>query len=65
MGQRTSVYLDDGLQAAVKASGVPIAELSAAALASGTAEAARSAPSPASTSLTALPDGKPTPAPYA
>jgi hypothetical protein len=27
MGQRTSVYLDDGLQAAVKASGVPPGEL--------------------------------------
>jgi hypothetical protein len=27
MGQRTSVYLDDDLHAAVKASGVPLAEL--------------------------------------
>ena len=27
MGQRTSVYLDDDLHAAAKASGVPLAEL--------------------------------------
>ena len=27
MGQRTSVYLDDGLHAAAEASGVPLAEL--------------------------------------
>jgi hypothetical protein len=27
MGTRTSVYLDDGLQAAAKASGAPLAEL--------------------------------------
>ena len=37
MGQRTSVYLDDSLQAAVKASGVPLAELIRRGLAASTA----------------------------
>lgn len=60
MGTRTSVYLDD-LKAAVKAtSDVPLAELIRRGLAADTAAAAQPpAPSPASTSLAALPDGEP------
>jgi hypothetical protein len=61
MGQRSSVYLADDLAAAVKASGVPLAELIHRGLATGTAEVAQSAtPAPAGTpSLTALPGGEP------
>ena len=39
MGQRTSVYLDDDLSAAVKAAGVPLAELVRRGLAASTAPA--------------------------
>jgi hypothetical protein len=54
-GERTSVYL----AAAVKASGVPLAELVRRGLAAGTAEATQpTAPGPASPSLAALPDGE-------
>ena len=60
MGTRTSVYLDDDLKAAVKASDVPLAEVIRRGLAAGTAAAAQPpAQSPASTSLAALPDGEP------
>ncbi len=41
MSQRTSVYLDDGLQAAAKASGVPLAELVRRGLAASTAPASQ------------------------
>ena len=58
-GERTSVYLAADLAAAVKASGVPLAELIRRGLAAGTAEVAQpSAPSPASPSPAALPDGE-------
>jgi hypothetical protein len=50
MGQRTSVYLDDDLHAAVKASGVPLAELIRRGL--GTA-----APAPAQPPAPAAPAG--------
>ena len=39
MGNRTSVYLDDDLQAAVKASGTPLAELIRRGLGANTANA--------------------------
>jgi hypothetical protein len=39
MGQRTSVYLDDDLHAAVKASGVPLAELIRRGLTASTTDA--------------------------
>jgi hypothetical protein len=60
MGQRSSVYLGDDLAAAVKASGVPLAELVRRGLAASTAPAevntlATSSP------LAALPDGDPSP----
>jgi hypothetical protein len=62
MGQRTSVYLDDDLAAAVKASGIPLAELVRRGLAASTAPAAQAAPAvPAATSLAAIPDGEPSP----
>ena len=58
MGQRTSVYLDDSLRAAVKASAVPLAELIR--LGAGDGQAAQSAaPGPARAILAALPDGEP------
>ncbi len=60
MGQRSSIYLADDLAAAVKASGVPLAELIRRGLTAGTAEVAQPpAPGPASTSLAALPGGEP------
>jgi hypothetical protein len=67
MGRRTSIYLDDDLQAAVKASGVPLAELirrglttANEATSSGTADS----PEPkktAATPLGAIGPGEPTP----
>ena len=62
MGQRSSVYLADDLAAAVKASGVPLAELIRRGLTAGTAEAAPPGTKnllTASPSLAALPDGEP------
>jgi hypothetical protein len=60
MGQRTSVYLDDSLQAAEKASGVPIAELVRRGLGAGSGETAQpTTPGPVGPSLVALPDGEP------
>jgi hypothetical protein len=59
MGQRSSVYLADDLAAAVKASGVPLAELVRRGLAAGTAEVAQPAPSPATPSLAAIAGGRP------
>jgi hypothetical protein len=63
MGTRTSVYLDDDLKAAVKASGVPLAELIRRGL---TAEADRGAHIPEKNlvkpgSLPGLPAGEPCP----
>jgi hypothetical protein len=60
MGQRTSVYLDDSLQAAAKASGIPLAELVRRGLAVG-AEPATQATEQAAAPLTTLPDGEPSP----
>jgi hypothetical protein len=63
LGQRSSVYLADDLAAAVKASGVPLAELVRRGLAASTAPAAQAAARlPAGApSLAPLPDGEPTP----
>jgi hypothetical protein len=64
-GERTSVYLDDDVQAAVKASGVPLAELVRRGL--GTAAAAPAqAPAPAQAAASpagplVLPPGEPCP----
>jgi len=68
-GERTSVYLAADLAAAVKASGVPLAELVRRGLAVGTAPAAQAgvrtaanrSDSPAAAPLAALPDGEPSP----
>ena len=58
MGRRTSVSLDDSLQAAEKASGVPIAELVRRGLGAGSGETAQpTTPGPVGPSLVALPDG--------
>ena len=62
MGQRSCVYLADDLDAAVKASGVPLAELVRRGLAAGNAEAAQPGTKnllTTSPSLAALPDGEP------
>lgn len=64
MGQRTSVYLDDDLHAAVKASGVPLAELIRRGLVAGTAGVtppATTSMMTTTTSLAALHDGEPSP----
>jgi pyruvate dehydrogenase E2 component (dihydrolipoyllysine-residue acetyltransferase) len=62
MGQRTSVYLDDDLHAAVKASGVPLAELIRRGLGT-TAPAQAQPPAPAAPAgPLALPPGEPCPA---
>ena len=63
MGQRSSVYLADDLAAAVKASGVPLAELVRRGLAAGTADVAPPMVGTLTTSppLTALPAGEPCP----
>ena len=60
MGQRTSVYLDDALQSAVKASGIPLSELVRRGLAAGHNQAVcDTRPTPATApSLAALPDGE-------
>lgn len=64
MGQRTSVYLDDALQTAVKASATPLAELIRRGLSveaergsQPQAEEVVSKPSP----LSGLPSGEPSP----
>jgi hypothetical protein len=55
MGQRSSVYLADDLAAAVKASGVPLAELVRRGLTTGTAETPQpSAPGPAASPVAAI-----------
>lgn len=61
IGQRTSVYPDDDLHAAVKASGVPLAELIRRGLAASAAEIAAPVMSTLATSppLATLPDGEP------
>jgi hypothetical protein len=64
MGQRTSVYLDDDLHAAVKASGIPLAELVRRGLtASSPSEEAVPAPAPtgSAASLAAIGQGEPSP----
>jgi len=61
MGQRTSVYLDDDLHAAAKASGIPLAELVRRGLAASTAPPAQ-AQVPAAAPLGTLDDGEPSPA---
>jgi hypothetical protein len=59
MGNRTSVYLDDGLQAAVKASGIPLAELIRRGLTVGTAEVTQPTMSSPASPLAVLLDGEP------
>ncbi len=65
MGQRSSLYLADDLAAAVKASGIPLAELVRRGLDAGTAEVPQSpAPGPAASPLGAIPatgPGEPSP----
>lgn len=60
-GERTSVYLAADLAAAVKACGVPLAELVRRGLTASTAEVSRPAENTLTTSppLVALPDGEP------
>ena len=59
MGQRTSVYLDDDLHTAAKASGVPLAGFVRCGLATSTAPA--EAQVPAAAPLGTLDDGEPSP----
>jgi hypothetical protein len=65
MGQRTSVYLDEDLQAAVKASGVPLAELIRRGLGAGQqptgAVADNDNSTPAATPIGAIGHGGPSP----
>jgi hypothetical protein len=60
MGQRTSVYLEDDLHTAAKASGIPLAELVRRGLAANTAPPAQ-AQVPAAAPLGTLDDGEPSP----
>lgn len=63
MGERTSIYLADDLGAAVKASGVPLAELIRRGLAAGTEEADSGPVAPPATTAgpVTLPAGEPSP----
>jgi hypothetical protein len=62
MGNRTSVYLDDDLQAAVKASGTPLAELIRRGLGANTANAeSDTAVTDLPASLAAIGPGEPSP----
>jgi len=61
-GERTSIYLAADLAAAVKASGIPLAELVRRGLDAGTGEAPQaSAPGPATSPLGAIGRGEPSP----
>jgi hypothetical protein len=61
MGTRTSAYLDDSLQAAVKASGVPLAELVRRGLAHGTQPEAPATSSPSPGTGITVTGGEPSP----